>query len=307
LLRRCCISIPSIICALVCAAPAQAQSRGVYPLGMSAIGSGVTAASGFAYANQLLYYARDSSKDNEGDTVATGYNGVLMDMNSFIWVSRREVLGGARFSMTATLPVAKNELTSDIRGNIGGGGGFADSYYLPLILGWNKERAAIRVLYGFLAPTGQFHAGATDNVGSGYWTSAFSSGQTFYLTGSRTLTLSLFEMYEVHTTQKETDIKPGDTINLDYSVMHTMYDAPGSWRLDVGLVGYEQRQTTARTGPGITEAQSLDRYAVNAAGAAVSASFPSKELSVSARFFEEFGNRSSYQGFSLQIAGSIGF
>jgi hypothetical protein len=74
-----------------------------------------------------------------------------MDMNSFVWVSRWTFLGGAHYSAVATLPVAKNQLVSDIDGQLSGGGGFADSYYLPLILGWNKERTSIRVLGGFLA------------------------------------------------------------------------------------------------------------------------------------------------------------
>src|SRR5262245_51123939 len=207
----CCVHAMATVVLL--ATPANAQNRGVYPLGMSVIGSGVTPAPAFTYANQLLYYSRDESKDADGHTLGTGYNGVLMDMNSFIWVSGKEILGGARFSMTATLPVAKNQLTSDVVGDIGGGSSFADSYYLPLILGWNKPRASFRALYGFLAPTGRFNAGASDNVGSGYWTHAVSSGQTFTLTENRRWTLSLFEMYEVHTTQEETGVKPGDTFD----------------------------------------------------------------------------------------------
>ena len=138
---------------------------------------------GFTYANQLLFYSRDESKADDGSTLpVSGQNAVIMDMNSFIWVSRRTFLGGAHYSAVATLPVAKNQLVSDIHGQLSGGGGFADSYYLPLILGWNKERASIRALAGFLAPTGRFTEGASDNVGSGYWTPTLSSGQTVQLT-----------------------------------------------------------------------------------------------------------------------------
>ena len=43
----------------------------------------------------------------------------------------------------------------------------------------SKRTSAV---YGFLAPTGRFEVTANDNVGSGYWTHAFSSGQTFFLT-----------------------------------------------------------------------------------------------------------------------------
>ena len=52
-----------------------------------------------------------------------------MDMNSFVWVSEKQIgaLGGARFSFSATLPIANNSLSSDTAGALSGGGGFADS------------------------------------------------------------------------------------------------------------------------------------------------------------------------------------
>jgi len=51
-------------------------------------------------------------------------------------VSPRTLLGGAHYSASATVPIAKNQLISDIHGQLSGGGGLADSYYLPFILGW---------------------------------------------------------------------------------------------------------------------------------------------------------------------------
>src|SRR6266576_4761528 len=102
---------------LVVAIRAQAQNRGVYPLGMSATNSGVTPAAGFTYVNQLLFYSRDHAKDDAGNTLpVTGQNYVLMDMNTLAWVSKKQFLGGAAFSAVATLPFARNNLTSDING-----------------------------------------------------------------------------------------------------------------------------------------------------------------------------------------------
>ena len=293
------------LCVLVAAADARAQNRGVYPLGMSAINSGVTSAPGFTYANQLLYYFRDHARDDDGNEVGvTGENHVLMDMNSFIWVSAKELPGGARFSMVATLPVAKNSLASDVAGDISGGSGFADSYYLPVVFGWNKERFAVRAMYGFLAPTGRFSAGANDNVGSGYWTHTLSSGQTVYLTPDKRFTLSAFEMYEYHTEQDGTGVQPGDTFDLDYSLMSAVRSSDTT-RVEIGLVGYNARQLNARTGPSITPDQSEERYAVNAIGFAVVTAFPKHRASLGLRYFHEFANRSTYQGYSLQLSGSI--
>jgi len=292
---------------LLGAMEAQAQNRGVYPLGMSATNSGITPGAGFTYVNQLLFYSRDHARDDAGNRLpVTGENYVLMDMNTLAWVSTKRILGGAVFSAAATLPFAKNNLTSDITGPISGGGGFADSYYLPFILGWNRDRIAVRAMYGFLAPTGRFVADASDNVGSGYWTHALSSGQTFYLTSNKRLVLSAFQMYELHTAQKDTGVNPGETFDLDYSLMGSL-PVSKDVQLQAGLVGYGQRQTSAKTGPTITAAEAKERYAVNSLGFAASLAFPKHKASLGVKYFKEFSNRSTFQGYSAQVSGLISF
>ena len=288
--------------------PVAAQVRGVYPLGMSATNSGVTPDSGFSYVNQFLFYSRDQAKGPNGEVLATGQNSVMMDMNTLVWVSKRRIdfIGGALFSMSATIPIANNSLTSDLNGGISGGGGLADSYYQPFILGWRTKRADLRAVYGFLAPSGKFSIGANNNVGSGYWTHAFSSGQTFYLTENKATAISAFQMYEIHTTQQGTQIHPGDTLNLDYSVTHVV-PLHRDLNLQVGLVGYEQWQLTDKTGPGITAAQSSAHYRVNALGFASSLMLPARKVSVGVKYFKEFEDRSTFQGYSFQITGSIKF
>ena len=290
---------------LMIALHAPAQNRGVYPLGMSATNSGVTPGAGFTYVNQLLYYSRDHAKDDDGNTLpVTGENYVLMDMNTLAWVSKKKFVGGAAFSAVATLPFAKNNLTSDSKGMVSGGGGFADSYYLPFILGWNRDRVAVRAMYGFLAPTGRFIANASDNVGSGYWTHTVSSGQTFYLRSDKRIVLSAFQMYEFHTTQEVSRVHQGDTFDLDYSLMGAL-PVPESLPLQIGVVGYAQRQTTAKTGPSISAVTSKERYSVNSVGFAVNSAFSKRKASLGLKFFKEFMNRSTFQGYSVQISASI--
>src|SRR4051812_7646027 len=173
---------------------AEAQVRGVYPTGMSAANSGVTPDSGLTYSNLFIFNARDESKGPDGEVVATGSNAVMIDLNTFVWVSRRRVLGGARFSATASLLLSNHSLASDTEGQLSAGGGFADFFVQPFILGWQTERVGIRAGYGVLAPTGRFNAGASDNVGSGYWTHAPSAGVTIFLTRDKRTTLSAFHM-----------------------------------------------------------------------------------------------------------------
>jgi hypothetical protein len=277
------------------------------PLGMNAINSGLMPEPGFTYSNQLIYYSRDEAKDNNGNSLpVSGNNSVIMDLNTLSWVSSKKLVWGARYSAFATLPFAKNDLTSNIQGKISGGNGFADSYYVPFALGWSQERAAVKVMYGFLAPTGRFAAGASDNVGSGYWTNTLSSGQTFYPTKGKLLAFSAFEMYEFHTTQEGTGVHPDDTFDLDYSLMGSPRRME-KLQLQIGLAGYEARQTTAKTGPDVTSEASQARYAVNALGFAVAVAFPKQKASLGFKYFNEFADRSTFQGYSLQGLGAISF
>jgi hypothetical protein len=289
-------------------ASALAQNRGVYPLGMSATNSGVVPEPGVTYVNAFLFYSRDESRGPNGEILATGSNSVLMDMNTLSWVSkpRIEWLGGAKLALSATIPIANNSLTSDVAGALSGGGGLADSYYQPLILGWTLKQVDLRFAYGFLAPTGRFHAGASDNVGSGYWTHTLSAGETFYLTRDRATAVSAFALYEFHTEQEGTRIRPGQTLSLDYSVTRTVSLKP-DLRLQIGLAGYEQWQTTDKSGPNITPAEATARYRVNSFGIAANLLLPGRKVNLGAKYFKEFSNASTFQGYSLQISGSVSF
>lgn len=283
-----------------------AQVRGVYPTGMNATGAGLTPDPGFTYSNLFIFNARDEARGPDGEIVATGTNAVMIDLNTLAWVSRGRMLGGARFSATVTPLVSNNSLASDTQGPLSAGGGFADSYFQPVILGWETARVGVRAAYGVLAPTGRFTAGASDNVGSGYWTHAPWVGTTVHLDRARTTAVSAFHMYEFHTVQAGTGVHPGQTANLDYSVTRT-FGVGADARLQAGLIGYGQWQTTAKTGPGLDEASSRARYQVNALGFAANLLLPARKVNLGVKYLKEFANRSTFQGDTLQIAGAVTF
>jgi hypothetical protein len=273
---------------------------------MNATNAGISAEPGFGYSNLFLFYARDRLTGTDGETVSKGHNSVLIDMNTFVWASAGTLPGGARYSAAASLPIANNSLSSEATGAISGGGGFADSYYQPVILGWQMKHLDVKVAYGFLAPTGRFDNAANDNVGSGYWTHTLASGQTIYLTRSRQTALSLFAMYEWHGAQEGTGIRPGDTFNLDYSLTHA-WPLGDDMRLQVGLAGYLQKQTSDKRGPGITPEQAKAHYRVDALGLATNLTLPAQKVSLGFKYFEEFSSRSTLEGYSVQISAAVKF
>ena len=113
-------------------------------------------------------------------------------------------------------------------------------------------------------------------------------------------------MYEFHGTQESTGVRPGQTFNLDYSATRS-FPLRQDLQLQLGLVGYEQRQTTDKTGPTVTADQAAAHYSVNALGFTANLGFPAREVGLGFKYFKEFSNRSTFQGHSLQIAASVHF
>lgn len=96
------------------------------------------------------------------------------------------------------------------------------------------------------------------------------------------------------------------TVRYD-SYPHTGSPLHEGLRLQVGLVGYGQWQTTDKTGPTVTPTQATSHYAVNALRFASNVIMPARKVSVGVKYFREFVNRSTFQGYSLQISAAITF
>jgi hypothetical protein len=77
--------------------------------------------------------------------------------------------------------------------------------------------------------------------------------------------------------------------------------------LQLGLVGYDQWQTTDKSGPTLTPTEVADHYKVYALGFATNLMLPERKASVGIKYFHEFDSRSTFQGYTLQISGAISF
>lgn len=291
------------------ACPLLAQIRGQYESGLNTTNSGTLAPQGLTYSNVFQVYSFNQAKDRHGATLPTNGNlSVLFDHNFVSWTTKAERPGALRYGFVVDIPVSSNSLTVADLGSLRSGAGLTDIYIQPLTLGWKVKRADFQVAYGFIAPTGRFKGGATDNAGSGYWGQDISSGQTVYLTRNKATSFSAYELYEFHGTQRGTHVHPGQTFNLDYSLMQFLpLQKNRHTLLQLGLAGYEQFQTTDKSGPTFTSLQTSTRYRVNALGGAANIVLPQRKSEISVKVLKEFDNRATVQGYSVQIGGAINF
>ena len=164
----------------------------------------------------------------------------------------------------------------------------------------------VRAVYGFLAPTGRFEAGASDNVGSGYWTHAPAAGHGLSHERQNDHALRVSHVRVPHRSRKARTSIPGQTVNLDYSVARTIRLSEDTL-LQLGLVGYGQRQTTDKTGPAITAAAGARITRSTRWGSRPTSMLPARKVSLGLKYFKEFSNRSTFQGYTLQISGAVTF
>jgi hypothetical protein len=164
--------------------PLLGQQKGQWAPGQFGLNAGVIPDPGFTYANLAMNYSAGQLNDSDGNHVQniTGTYSFWADENIFYYVPNHKFLGGY-FMPYISVNIANGSLVADITGTnlgaSGGGSGLADTYVQPLNLGWHLgERVDFNAGYSFVAPTGRYTAGASNNVGSGYWGNDITSGTT---------------------------------------------------------------------------------------------------------------------------------
>ena len=266
--------------------------------GQYGLNAGVTADPGFTYENLTLNYSADSLKDSNGNSVpgVTGTYGFWTVENIFMYVAAKKILGGKFFTM-ASLNLANGSLTADITPVqfpvSGAGEGLADTWAQPANLAWNFKRADVWVGYAFLAPTGKFSPGASNNVGSGYWGNNFATGTTFYLTKNKGTSLNLATNWEIHGQKRQINITPGQAFTDEWGLGQALPLKKDFSRLfQFGVIGYDQWQVSANQG--LTAR--FPYYSTHAVGFQTNLILPPKGVNLFFKFEPQYSAKASPQG-----------
>ena len=207
------------------ACAAHAQQKGQYIPGQQGLNAGVLPDPGISYANMTINYSADTLKNGNGNSVPlNGSYDIWAVENIFFYVPKVKFLGAKPAFMIAAPTPANGSLTlgseTSPSGVVNAGGfGVADIWVQPIALGWSLKRADVYAGYAFMAPTGRYSPGASDNIGSGYWGNNIFTGSTLYLTKNKGTTANLFTNWELHgskTTGQGTNATPGQTFTMEW-------------------------------------------------------------------------------------------
>lgn len=265
----------------------QAQPTAHYVPGVEGIKGASLPPPGIYLRDYNAFYWADRVNDSKGNEIGPADPDVFIYANvpRLVWITDTKFLGGF-VGVDALIPL---QYTS-VEVNTPGGPlddstfGFGD-LFAEGTLSWHMQHFDFSFGCGVWMPTGESHD-PTD-PGFGYWTPMLTAGATWYIDDNKKWAVSALNRYEFSTEDRDTDITPGQAWTLEWGVSYGVRPT-----IDVGVVGYYQRQTTTDSGSN----SSNDRDQVVAVGGEISAMCPKIGLITSLRYLYEVSSKDRLQG-----------
>jgi hypothetical protein len=262
---------------------------------------------GLYLGNVIWVYPTDTIKGNNGNTIPTGDLSVTSAFNviAINLITNAKFLG-ANFGMGAGLPLIKNRIelnALDVSSSLA----YSDTIFTPLNLGWHLKRTDVQTSYSFIAPTGTFTPGATNNTGLGMWAQEIALASTLYFDEKKAWSFATSFNVEFHGKKSDQDITVGNLGTVEYGFGKSFFkkvSGPLPLITTVGAAGYTQFKITGDSGADIPPALQGLKDHVFAIGPEVSVFIPQPRLTLLFRYLPEFEatNRTQGQAFVISVA-----
>jgi hypothetical protein len=293
----------AILFALTVTSPAFSQSDEYLRTGHAIPGypgfeSSVVPTRGLSYSAVGVYYNANRATNRHG--VGTAIAGTAQHASVYptlTWLSPWKIFGGqyatrGRISLAANAPNPRAENAGSDQV------GFGDSYFEPLALYWSGERGGVSLRYGCWFGSGQFSPSDPNSLGKGFDTRVASLGWTYWFDDAQLWNYSLLTRYSSHGRMEGRDVRPGDDVIVDWSVVRNLNE---SW--DVGLVGFGVFQTSRDSGS--QSAAHLGYYGNAGFGVGARWKLPIVAGRGSIRLYQEFNSFNHTEG--TLLTGGLNF
>ncbi len=266
-----------------------------YPDGVENYFSGIAPPPGFHVVNYTLYYAADTYRDDDGNTVDGMQVNVFGEVVRFVWISDRKVWGG-NYGQHLFLIWMNQNLRPGSRSF--SKSGMADVIWSPFLVTWHGQKVHCAIsLADIYLPVGSYDHEDPVNPGKNFWTIEPVFAVTWFPGGKWNVSAKF--MYDINGTNDEYaywatgrdhDLKPGQEFHVDYAVGYSF-----NQKWTVGLNGYLYYQVTDDEMDGRDLADQKSRYW--AAGPGVFYNAGRLKMSLTSAF--EFGARNWFEGSSV--------
>ncbi len=169
--------------------------------------------------------------------------------NRLVYVTGTKFLG-ADYGMETIVPVVRKSLNFAGESSTGVG----DIYLGPLVLGWHGRNWDAVAAAGMWLDTG--NSDSPSKPGNGYKSTMLTGGGTYYFDAAKSWTGSALVRYELNS-KNDHGFELGDQVTMEWGIGKSV--GP----VQVGLVGYDQWQSTKDSGTGASNHKS-SRHAIGA-------------------------------------------
>ncbi len=322
------VAVSSVFLALVLlgSPPAFAQLNGSNILGDIGVDAATQPPPGFWVGGMYYHYRTDTIRKADGSKLVFDPNqpvkiSVPAFAPMFQFVSKDTILGGHYgFLIAPGVTTASLEAPGfglDLHTSTGP----ADTYIVPVQIGWHIQQADFVTAFGIWAPTGRYTAGGlTNNTGRGMWTYEASAGTTFFLDAERSWSAATAAYYETHGKKAGTafNIGPPNPIALGGVRVGDILSLEGGFAREfegglahAGVAYYAQwKLTDDDFGFPVTalDGTPLSKHRVFGVGPDVTMPIETKSMliaTVNVRYFWELGAQVKTEGQSLVLSASF--
>lgn len=253
-----------------------AQAGGHYVAGVEGQQAASVPPPGLYYLGYLVHYDIDRFNAPGSRAALPGDNGgsVTALANRLAWISTHKVLG-ADWGMEAIVPLLRKSLHLGAIGYGERDSGLGDVYLGPVVLGWHGARWDAVAAAGVWLDNAR--AGVPAAPGNGYRSTMLTLGGTLHADEQRSANVSALMRYEVNG-HADGGLKPGSQVTLEWGA------GRGVGPVQLGVVGYEQWQVSADSGPGAASGKA-SRHAL---GGEVVWPLPEQGLFLKAAAYKEY-------------------
>ena len=200
-----------VVCAaaVLAALAAPAARAEHYVNGVEGIKAGSVPPPGFYWRMYNVFYRATTVRDTDGEKAPVDPTiNVYGFVNRGIWVSDLEVLGGNYFA-DLVVPLVYTSVKMDALDVNDSMFGLGDICVEPAGVSWHGPQYDAAVALGLYLPVGRYDQDDMASAGQDMWTGMATAGGTLYADAERTWSASVLARYEVHSFQRDLDIRSG--------------------------------------------------------------------------------------------------
>jgi hypothetical protein len=222
---------------------ASAQQAGHYVEGITGLENGTAPPPGF-FATYLPYINHITElKGATGNKLLNLDLNLVAHNNVFAMTFPKKFLGGL-YGFDVIIPVVNTRVVADAFDASAQSAGLSDTYFAPIVLGWEKGKANFTANYGFYAPTGAFDPSLALNPGLGFWEQQIQAGTTYAIDKRKLWNTSVLTTWEINQSKEGLDLKPGPMFTAEYSFGRRFY----GYKMNAGLAGAAYHKLSADSG-----------------------------------------------------------